>query len=528
MLSPVRAEAPAGLPAGRAWTRERRAGLDLWAVAGLVALAAAIRFLVLSNQSFWTDEALTVMEARSGFPGLWHYITHVETTPPLYFVVVWGWAKLFGTGEPALRALSALAGVALVPLAYLAARELGSRRAGVLAAALVTVNPFMIWYSQEARAYMLLAALSAAAFVWFLRALRRPSATRLWLWAGFSSLAVMTHFFAGFAVAPEVLWLLWRHGRGHRSTVPAAAAVAAVQLAMLPFALLDSSHGVGWIAKTPLPRRVSQTVSEWGMSQLFRRTTVAENLIAGAVVAALVAALLWLGRERPARDGARVALGIAGVALALPLLLAAVGQDYFIPRNVIVAFVPVVTVIACACTASTRWTRRAGGALAAGLLALFSLAGIYVQTHPYLQRPQWRELAASLGRPDIARAILVAGGTTGDPLEIYLPRARFNGSQTRAVKVGEIVVVGARKPFKLLAPAGAPSGGVRSGSALPRSVAPPGTRLIVRRRVHTWLIARFALRRPLALSVGALRTLAPEFFRRTPRSLLIFTQQRVS
>ena len=527
MLSPARAEAAAGLPAGRAWARER-AGLDRWAVAGLVVLAAAIRFLVLSRQSFWTDEALTVMEVRSSFHGLWHYIAHVETTPPLYFVLVWGWAKLFGSGEAALRALSALAGVALVPLAYLAARELGSRRAGVLAAALVTVNPFMIWYSQEARAYMLLTALTAAAFVWFLRALRRPNATDLWLWAGLSSLAVMTHFFAGFVVAPEALWLLWRHGRSHRSVVPAVAILAAVQLAMLPFALLDTSHGVGWIAKTPLPRRVSQTVAEWGISQLFRTTTVTEDLIAGAILAALVAALLWLGRERPARDGARVALGIAGCALAVPLALAAAGQDYFIPRNVIVAFVPVVTVIACACTGPGRVVRWAGGALAAVLLALFSLTGLYVQTHEYLQRPQWRELAASLGRPEVARAILVAGGTTGDPLEIYLPRARFNGSRTRAVGVREIVVVGALKHFKLLARPGAPPGAGGSGAALPRSVAPPGTRLIVRRRVHNWLIARFALRRGAALSVDSLQARAPEFFRRTPRSLLIFTQRAAS
>ena len=75
----------------------------------------------------------------------------------------------------ALRAFSAIAGVAFVPIAYAAARELVSRRAGVLAAAFVAVNPLMLWYSQEARAYMLVAALSGASFMPFACARRDPS-----------------------------------------------------------------------------------------------------------------------------------------------------------------------------------------------------------------------------------------------------------------------------------------------------------------------------------------------------------------
>ena len=107
------------------------------------------------------DEALTAYEAQLPFGAMIHTVVHVETTPPLYFVLIWAWAHLFGTGEVALRSVSLLAGVALVPIAYLSARDLVNVRAGVVAAALVTFNPFLIWYSQEARAYMLLAALSA-------------------------------------------------------------------------------------------------------------------------------------------------------------------------------------------------------------------------------------------------------------------------------------------------------------------------------------------------------------------------------
>ena len=58
------------------------------------------------------------------------------------------------------------------------ARELPSRRAGLIAAALVAVNPMLIWYSQEARSYALLVFFCAVSLLFFVRALRHPRRTR--------------------------------------------------------------------------------------------------------------------------------------------------------------------------------------------------------------------------------------------------------------------------------------------------------------------------------------------------------------
>ena len=62
----------------------------------------------------------------------------------------------------------------------------------------------MIWFSQEARAYMLLAALSGASFLWFNRARVQPTKRNVAWWTACSALAVMTHFFAGFLTSPQV------------------------------------------------------------------------------------------------------------------------------------------------------------------------------------------------------------------------------------------------------------------------------------------------------------------------------------
>ena len=74
----------------------------------IVVLAAVIRIITIDNQSFWADEALTAYEAHLPFGAMLNTVAHVETTPPLYFVLIWFWAKLFGTGEVALRSISTI------------------------------------------------------------------------------------------------------------------------------------------------------------------------------------------------------------------------------------------------------------------------------------------------------------------------------------------------------------------------------------------------------------------------------------
>lgn len=533
---------PAQQPLPVVGARVRAVPADVWAVWALVVIATVIRLLTIDNQSFWADEALTAYEAHAPFGAMLNSVLHVETTPPLYFVLVWAWAHVVGIGEVALRAPSMLAGVALVPVAYLSARELASRGAGVIAAALVTVNPFLIWYSQEARAYMLLTALCGASFLWFVRARRDPSRRNLVWWASLSSLAVMTHFFAGFAIAPEALWLLWRalrpgraHGPGRavgrtRPVLIAVGVVAAVQAAMLPFAVADTSHGAGWIARTPRMHRIGQLTLEWGVSVLSRNGNWREGLAIWALLAALVVLLLRFGGTPRERDGALAAAAIAGLVFLVPLALGFVGQDYFLSRNEIPALIPLVSVLAAACAAPRA--RAPGSALAVSLLVIFSVSAVRVQTDGRYQRPDWRKVARALGPATRPRAILAAGGATADPLEIYLPHVDWIQPSGRRVPISEVDVVGALKRLPL-APATLPSPlnstvdaplAPQRGRSLPSLVAPPGTRLIGRVRVASWVVARYAFAHPQRLSIQQIAARAPAYFHHMPAALLAFTQ----
>ncbi len=514
-------------PKLRTTARARTVSREAWIVVGLVVLASVIRILLIDTQSLGQDEALTAYEARLPLGAMINVVLHVETTPPLYFVLIWAWVHVLGTGEIVLRSLSTLAGIAVVPIAYLSARELASRRAGVLAAAFVAVNPFMIWYSQEARAYMLLVALSGTSFLWFARARREPSKRNLAWWAAWSSLALMTHFFAAFLVAAEALWLLWIHRT--RRVLAAVAATTIVEAAMLPLALLDTSHGAGWIAVQPKTTRASHAISEWGVSILFRQTSVAGGLIGGAILIVLVTVLAVRGGDRRTRDAVVAGAVIAAFVWITPLALGFFGQDYFLSRNLMPAFVPLAVAVAAACLAPRA--RVLGGALAVGLLGMFAFAAVDVQSHPYLERPDWRSVARALGPAKAPRAILASDSTNADPLKIYLPGVDWTEPYGSRIWIREVDVVGATRKLGLLAPRGVrpaatlePRLAPRFGPSVPRSAAPRGARLIARFRVHNWVLARFALQRPIRISIDQLTALAPRFFRRTPRRLLVFFQ----
>ncbi len=140
------------------------------ALLAILLLAASLRFYRIDAQSFWNDEGNS---ARLSERSLDLIIagTASDIHPPGYYLLLHAWRALFGQSEFALRALSAVAGLALVLCTYLLGRRLFGEAAGLMAAFLGAISPFAVYYSQEARMYALLAALAAASTYLLLRAL---------------------------------------------------------------------------------------------------------------------------------------------------------------------------------------------------------------------------------------------------------------------------------------------------------------------------------------------------------------------
>src|SRR5436305_1083718 len=69
--------------------------------------AALLRLLTIGQQSFWLDEAATLNVLHRSFGGMFAAIVHHESTPPLYYILAWAWAHMFGHSEAGVRSLSA-------------------------------------------------------------------------------------------------------------------------------------------------------------------------------------------------------------------------------------------------------------------------------------------------------------------------------------------------------------------------------------------------------------------------------------
>ena len=385
----------------------------------LVVLAAALRFSTLDVQSFWHDEAVTAHRIiRHSLFATIGKIPGSESTPPLYYVLAWLWTRVFGVSEVGLRSLSALIGTAMVPVAYLAMRTLTPRREPALAmGALVAVSPVLVWYSQEARAYVLLALLGALSFLFFVRTLRGGGRRDLAWWALCSALALCTHYFAVFALLPEAVWLLRAHRDDVRGRLVAVGAVALVGAALVPLAVHQKNQGhTSWISSIPLRTRIGDLLKAFVIGPSGSPNT-ALSVLAGALVLVACALLVLRGGERERLD-ARLPLVVGGVAILLPLVLALVALDYFFPRNLIAAWLPLAALVALGC--GLRAARDVGAVTAAALCATLLAITIAIDFNSRLQRPDWRGVAHLLGPAAAPRAI-VSPSTGDDPLEYYLP-----------------------------------------------------------------------------------------------------------
>jgi len=184
-----------------------------WAVMGVMALAVLLRFFALGKDSLWFDEVLSANISHGGLAAVFQASTTLDGMnfhPPLYHLILHFWMLVFGQSDPALRSLSAIFGTLSVLLVYKVGTELFDRKTGLVAALLLAVSPFAIYYSQEVRPYSLFMLLTLTSFLFFIRMLRpdrRHKADSL----GYCTVNVLllcTHAYGLFVIGSQVLYFL--------------------------------------------------------------------------------------------------------------------------------------------------------------------------------------------------------------------------------------------------------------------------------------------------------------------------------
>ncbi|MBV8220734.1 MAG: glycosyltransferase family 39 protein [Solirubrobacterales bacterium] len=175
----------------------------------IATLAGAV-VRVAVNRDLSLDEVRTADLAHLSFGALITKLAHAGVQPPLHPLLEWLVVRVLGGGEFALRLPSLVAGVALIPVVSWLAIELFDRRTAIAAALFAAVAPALVWYSQEASGYALVALFATLAVAGAVRVILRgrPNdwalhavAASLAVWSGWSGIFVVAAIELGFLAA---------------------------------------------------------------------------------------------------------------------------------------------------------------------------------------------------------------------------------------------------------------------------------------------------------------------------------------
>lgn len=192
-----------GLPASasggdRVPSRARLEVRALVAVSIISLIALALRLCQVSAPTITPDEWFSLRIAREGLLWLLGLARDFEPHPPLFSFGFVPFVSVAGESELAMRFLPVAFGVLTVPVGFALGHALLDTRAGLVAASMLAINPYMVAQAQNARSYTMIILLVMLS-TYFLVLAIKSSSRRHWVAYALASIAMLyTHYNAGF------------------------------------------------------------------------------------------------------------------------------------------------------------------------------------------------------------------------------------------------------------------------------------------------------------------------------------------
>ena len=280
-------------------------GWALASIAAILLLAFALRLYRLDYQSIWYDEGVSIHLAQKSLAALTAH-TAGDIHPPLYYYLLHFWIRVAGSSEFAVAFFSLTFGLFLVPLVYRIGQHLYNPMVGSLAALLVAISPYNLWYSQEMRMYTLGASLGLVSLYSLLQLVARAgygiqgTGCRAY-WVGYilsAALGLYTLYYFVFLLVFLNLfildWWLWARRQGVRASVLwywvlAQLAVFLLYLPWLPIALHQAVDPPvpPWRAFTPFWQVIVKSWSALALGQSVEPRAVWPVLLTIAIIYSL-------------------------------------------------------------------------------------------------------------------------------------------------------------------------------------------------------------------------------------------------
>lgn len=388
---------------------------------GIILVIGSVLRLVSLNQSLWLDEAINILAVQDySFVDLITKYIQGDFHPPGWFMLLWVWGKAFGYSESVARIPSVIFGVITIYIVYLIGAKLISKKLGLLAALLLSINPLHIYYSQEARMYSL-ATLAVAINVLLLIKLIKGEKVYL-LFLILSNAAVLVSDYIAYFIFPAEIFLLIfiRQQKLIKKWLVALSAAILLGIWWLPVFL--SQFNVGSIASANLPtwKFVTGTFDPKMPVLTFIKFIIGRinlsNKIIYAIallpVCSLFAYLLWRGIKF-SQESRKVLLSwlIIPIMLAIIVSLVVPVYNYFRLLFVIPAFIILVSLGIISFTKRLRYVFL-------GLVILIELFSSFVYLfNPSYQREDWRGLVNFFQKKNAV--VLFESSGTLPPFDYY-------------------------------------------------------------------------------------------------------------
>lgn len=235
---------------------------------GLVSLATILgtiaRFAMITRSNIWHDEGFSIMLALRTPAEIWAGSAR-DVHPPLYYELLHFWMQLFGNSVLAIRSLSVLAGILIIPLCFFITKRMFGSRPAILTSYFVALSPFLIRYSIEARMYGVLGIFTLLAFYSLVIIAHNPKNNWAYLlYAVAIAAGLYTHYFAALAVIAFWIYLislqkprLWRFNKTIFLSYRWWLANILALVLFLPWvpsmlAQFKRAQGLGWLPKTSI------------------------------------------------------------------------------------------------------------------------------------------------------------------------------------------------------------------------------------------------------------------------------------
>jgi hypothetical protein len=177
----------------------------------VLAVGAFLRFYHLGTVMFWEDEPLH--QVRIAYQPVPFIASHNNSSALSTLLV--HFLLFLGRTEFAARLGSAVCGVLIIFVIFVAGRRMFSAREGLMAAAFVAVSPYLIQFAQCSRGYSLLVLLALLSLYYFYRNSREARPRFRFLFGLFMALAIYDHLMALFLLPAYAFYIgvRWLAGR---------------------------------------------------------------------------------------------------------------------------------------------------------------------------------------------------------------------------------------------------------------------------------------------------------------------------